>query len=182
MPDRLTGRLITSQRGLTLVEVMITLTIAAILLTWAVPSLQDFIVRNRMSTEVNNFVASLYVARSEAVKRLHNVGVCPSTNGTSCTSSQWQGGWLIFEDTNDSNSYTEGDRVLQQFAALPNRFQIIPTNNTTIPMYAPHGRLSTVSANTFRFRDCKKVAKPKHVVLSGEGRVRTEPGNELDCV
>src|SRR3569833_2595006 len=79
MRELLSKRFATTQRGLTLIEAMITLAIAAILLTWAVPSLQDFITRNRMSTEVNNFVAAHNVARSESVKRLQNISLCPST-------------------------------------------------------------------------------------------------------
>ncbi len=79
--------------GFTLLEVMTTLAISSILLTAAVPAMQDFIIRNRMSTEVNTFVASLYLARSEAVKRLQNVRLCPTANFSSCTGdTDWQGG------------------------------------------------------------------------------------------
>ena len=53
--------------GFTLLEVLTSLTVASILLTAAVPAMQDFIIRNRMSTEVNTFLASMYLARSESV-------------------------------------------------------------------------------------------------------------------
>lgn len=162
-----------AQRGFTLVEAMITLTIAAILLTWAVPSLKDFITRNRMSTEVNNFVASFYLARSEAVKRLRNVGICPSSNGSSCTGNNtWRDGWMVFEDTDNSVSYTAGDKILQLYSALPEHFTVGTSSNGVL--YSPSGQLSNVSNTTFKFRDCNNIARSRHVSVSAEGRVRTQ--------
>lgn len=164
-----------AQRGFTLVEAMITLTIAAILLTWAVPSLKDFITRNRMSTEVNNFVASFYLARSEAVKRLRNVGICPSdNNGESCTGNDtWKKGWMVFEDTDHSGTYAEEfDNILQLYSALPKRFTVDTSSNGVL--YSPSGQLSNVSNTTFKFQDCDNIARSRHVSVSAEGRVRTE--------
>ena len=60
---------INQSKGFTLMETLVTLVIASILVTAAVPAMQDFIVRNRMTAEVNTFMASLTLARSEAVKR-----------------------------------------------------------------------------------------------------------------
>lgn len=178
MADRPTSRPITWQRGLTLVEVMITLTIAAILLTWAVPSLQDFIVRNRMSTEVNNFVASLYVARSEAVKQLRNVRLCPSTDGDSCTTN-WHQGWMVYAEVNGNNTFDAGtDQIIQQNSALPSRFQI--SSGRSVIVFQPNGQ-SGGSPDTFIFCDTGGVANIRKVVLSNEGRVRTEALSTSVC-
>jgi len=84
--------------GFTLLEVLTSLAIASILVTAAVPAMQDFIIRNRMSTEVNTFVASLYLARSESVKRLRNVSLCPVKPDGDCdpTSQDWEQGWKVY--------------------------------------------------------------------------------------
>jgi len=166
MRELLSKRFATTQRGLTLIEAMITLAIAAILLTWAVPSLQDFITRNRMSTEVNNFVAALYVARSESVKRLQNISLCPSTTPPNCVSdSTWHQGWILFSNVNGTNV------VIQQNPALPgDRFRI--TSNRNVITFNPSGQSGT--NDTFTFCDTGGIANTRRVVLSPEGRVRTE--------
>src|SRR3569832_2090499 len=67
-----------------------------------------------MSTEVNNFVAALYVARSESVKRLQNISLCPRTTPPNCVSdSTWHQGLILFSNVNGSNV------VIQQNPALP---------------------------------------------------------------
>jgi len=161
------------QHGFTLVEAMITLAIAAILFAWAVPSLNDFIVRNRMSTEVNYFVASLYLARSESVKRLQDVALCPTPNGTVCAAStDWHQGWMVFTDTNSNDAFENGaDRLLQHNPVLPTRFQI--TSGRAVIAFQPNGQ-SGGSNDTFCFRDTGNVARTRRVTLSNDGRVRTE--------
>ncbi len=169
------------QRGFTLVEAMIALAVAAIILAWAVPSLQDFITRNRMSTEVNYFTASLYFARSEAVKRLQNTVICPTTNGSSCSgTSNWHAGWMVFSDTNGNNTVdtAAGETVLQQNPALPSRFQATGARNVIV--FQPNGQ-SAGSNDTFIFCDSGSVAESRSIVLSNEGRVRSNKLGIFGC-
>lgn len=181
MPDRLTGRPIASQRGLTLVEAMVTLAIAAILLTWAVPSLQDFTVRNRMSTEVNNLVATLYIARSESVKRLEKVKVCPANSDFSgCSGINWEKGWMIFTDSNNDNVINDTETLIQEYPSLPSRFKIQGSADRPYIVFQPNGR-STGYTNTFKFCDNGRVAHDRNVLLSNEGRVRTEVLTTSGC-
>lgn len=90
-------------QGFTLIELMVTLTIAAILLSLAVPSLAAFVQSARLRGSSNELASALMFARSEAIKRGHAVTVCKSANpsalGPSCgTSATWQQGWLVFVD------------------------------------------------------------------------------------
>ncbi len=78
--------------GFTLIELMVTLAVAAIMLTIAVPSFQEFIGSNRLTSEANGFLTSLNLARSEAIKGNVRVTLCVSSNGTSCAAS---GGWEL---------------------------------------------------------------------------------------
>jgi len=87
-------------RGFTLVELMITITILAILLAVAVPSFNSTIRQNQIISESNNLLSSIMYARSEASKRGSNVSICSSSNGSSCANStDWSTGWII-TDTN----------------------------------------------------------------------------------
>lgn len=75
--------------GFTLVELMITIAVLAIVLAIAVPSFQAIINRNRLVSASNEVVAALQLARMEAIRRNSRVELCPSTNGTGCSGADW---------------------------------------------------------------------------------------------
>jgi type IV fimbrial biogenesis protein FimT len=75
--------------GFTLVELMITVAVLAIVLAIAVPSFRDMINRNQLVSAANEVSATLNLARMEAIRRNRRVEICPSTNGTSCSGSNW---------------------------------------------------------------------------------------------
>jgi prepilin-type N-terminal cleavage/methylation domain-containing protein len=95
-------------RGFTLVEVLVVMTITAILLAFAIPSFQTMIRNNRISSASNSLLAAMDLARSEAVRRSTVVTVCRSTNpeavGPVCSSAanggyaanDWASGWIVF--------------------------------------------------------------------------------------
>lgn len=81
--------------GFTLIELMITLLLAAIIMSLAVPGFRDLVQNNRAATQSNELVAALALARSEAVKRGVNVMLCPSSDQATCTGGDWQDGWIV---------------------------------------------------------------------------------------
>ena len=97
--------------GFTLLELLVTLTIAALLLTAGVPSLQQFTQRQHMKAAVGSLHNDLLLARSEAVVRNLEAVACPGAPAVGCAdagdqSGDWSGGWIVFGDGN-------GDRQRQ---------------------------------------------------------------------
>lgn len=89
-------------RGFTLLELMVTLAVAAIVLTVAVPSFTNLIVRNSLTGEANELISAFNLARNEAIKLNQNTRLCHSDNGVNCTApgaAGWQG-WLIADTGN----------------------------------------------------------------------------------
>lgn len=82
-------------RGFTLMELMVTVAVLAILASLAAPSFTAVINNNRLATQANDLVASLQLARMEAVRRNESVAVCRSADGATCagTAGAWTG-WL----------------------------------------------------------------------------------------
>ena len=77
-----------AQRGFTLVELMITLTIAVVLLMIAVPSFKSLTLSNRLTTAANDVVASIQSARMEAIKRNSNTQFCSNSSSNNTTSDK----------------------------------------------------------------------------------------------
>lgn len=115
--------------GFTLLELIVTITIAGILVALAAGGMGNFVQSNRLTTTTNEFLTDLNVARSEAIKRGSNVGVCTSTTGTACTVSAWTNGWIIFVDADNKNDFTAGEMVVKIHETM--------AGNTTMAAPAP---------------------------------------------
>jgi type IV fimbrial biogenesis protein FimT len=106
--------------GVTLFELLLTITIAGILVAIATPSLTTFIQNNRQTSEANSLVLALDYARSEAIKEDANVEVCASTDGMTCNGNANPGGWAT-------------GWIVETTAAAPTLLQSMPAldaNNT----------------------------------------------------
>ena len=87
-------------RGFTLIELLVTLAIVAIVAVIAAPSLQNFVLNNRIRSQTAALTSSLAFARTEAITRSTRVVTCPGT-ASGCSGTQWESGWVVFVDTNN---------------------------------------------------------------------------------
>ncbi|MCG8428746.1 MAG: GspH/FimT family pseudopilin, partial [Chromatiales bacterium] len=95
-------------KGFTLVELVVTLAVASILLSVAIPSFKDIIRNNRATTYANQFIADLALARSEAIKR--GLPVFMTSKGSS-SGDEWGNGWRVWADTNGNDIYDSGEEI-----------------------------------------------------------------------
>ncbi|MBI3900121.1 MAG: GspH/FimT family pseudopilin [Gammaproteobacteria bacterium] len=125
--------------GFTLIELMVTLVIAAVLIGLSAPGMSQIVASHRLSGQVNDFLADLNFARSEAVKRGTTVGVC-SGNATSGCTGAWNAGRIVFFDVNGNNAWDSGDTVLRGRQAIYTNSTI--TSTGTLIVFSGSGALA----------------------------------------
>jgi type IV fimbrial biogenesis protein FimT len=103
-----THRQTATQTGFTLMELLMTIAIAAIVATIGIPSFQYVTNSNRVAGEVNGLLADLQFARGEAIKEGQPVTVCMSKGGTTCdtTGNAWNSGWIVYSNPNGTGANT----------------------------------------------------------------------------
>jgi type IV fimbrial biogenesis protein FimT len=100
-------------RGFTLLELMITLVLAAVVLGLGVPSFRDFQRNNRLTVSANDMLSLAISSRNEALRRQAVVSLCPSANPTSASATCGTGsGWISFIDTNDDCARAAGEELV----------------------------------------------------------------------
>ena len=118
-------------RGFTLIELMVSVAIAAILMMVAVPSMTSFMRNSELTSVANTMLSSMNAARGEAMKRGRYAMVVP-TNGTS-----WDSGWVVFIDVNRSQAYEVATDIrISSQAAKPSYLTI--TGNGAAGATAPY--------------------------------------------
>ena len=104
-------------RGFTLIELLVTLAIVAIVAVIAAPSLQNFVLNNRIRSQTAALTSSLAFARTEAITRSTRVVTCPGT-ASGCSGTQWESGWVVFVDTNNDAVLDMEETQLELHVAL----------------------------------------------------------------
>ena len=184
-----------AQRGFTLVELMVVITIAAILGAVIMPNMRNFLRNSRLSSGVNDLLHSLNLARSEAVKRQANAGValnvvvCGSTAPTAanpaCTYNTFSG-WFVFVDLNNNWQHDNGEPVLEAHAPLDASVTVKTDANNDIVSYSPTGfsnlpagAAAVIPTNTIVLCDARQVtavgaqSTARALFISPTGRARS---------
>ncbi|MDQ6681260.1 MAG: GspH/FimT family pseudopilin [Pseudomonadota bacterium] len=133
--------------GFTLIEMMTSLAVLAILLAIVPPSLAAFVSTSRVRAAQSELVSSLMLARSEAAKRGKSVLV---TALAPTSGNEFSAGWTVWVDEDDSGTRNAGDTVVRQFPNLSAGVVLSTIGNVTEVSFAPTGFLTTASAVTFK--------------------------------
>lgn len=181
------GRIRRFSAGLTLIELIVVLLVIGILAGISIPNFQPFILNQRISSNTNDLVADLSIARSEAVKRAAPVTVCKSLNpgagAPACNvtpADAWTTGRLIFVDTNSNGVLDANEALIRVRAALEGRSIRLggdgnaagTANRVT---FRPDGTTNLTAESQWVLCDQRGSAQGKAIVLNTAGRTRIPP-------
>ncbi len=172
-------------RGFSLIEVMVTVAILAILAALAGPSFQPLIDKWRVQQAIENMKTTIYYARSEGIKRGGRIGIQKNANGNDCTQAgtkeEWGCGWFVFADTNDNGTWQKDEEILQTTPALT-KINVIHNGGGANIKVNRYGKLGSLNAKGFFFNpDSTGVASSatRSLCMSSGGRIRI--AEEIPC-
>lgn len=157
------------QRGMTLLEAMITLVIIAVLLAVATPGMVNMMRDLRRDTVLSDLVADFSQSRSGAVQRGQRVVICPSIVGSCAGVGAWHQGWIAFVDSNGDGELDAMDTLLRRRGPADNDLTALGSRPRI--MYQATG-FAIGYTDTIRFCDDRGSAAARAVVISNNGRVR----------
>jgi type IV fimbrial biogenesis protein FimT len=106
--------------GYSLLELIMTIAVAAVLLTLGLPSFSALRARNAQHVEINALFHAVHLARKASIMRKQVVSLCPTVTGSSCSPGpDWSGGFLVFEnsDRDEPPEFDEGETLLHRHVA-----------------------------------------------------------------
>jgi type IV fimbrial biogenesis protein FimT len=162
----------TRNSGFTLIELMVTLAVVAVLLSAGVPSFSALIKNNRLVTENYALRTVLSAARSEAQTQRTAVTVCRSANGIDCSTGDWGAGYMAFIDLDDDLQLDADEQLLQS--------RVQNTQGIAVRYSQPGNNLLQFNSNgtalgtngTFTFCDDRGEGEARGLIVSAVGAVR----------
>lgn len=170
--------------GTTLIQLLTTLAIVAVLATLAAPSVSTLQLDGRRTAAVNGLLLGLFLARSESIKRGEIVSVCRSSDGRSCDdrAGDWSVGWIVFvnSDRDDPPTRASTEELIFTSGASPGGS--ITSNRRG---YSFRPATQAVVNGTIVFCDVRGSAHARAIIISHTGRPRVAQrdtnGKPLRC-
>jgi type IV fimbrial biogenesis protein FimT len=174
--------------GFTLVELLVTIAIAAIVVTLAVPGMAAMVRNAQLSGNANQLVTALHLARSEAVKRGQRVVV-----RRVLADSDWEAGWRVFVDSDRDDIFDGGETVLREYGPLSAGYTLRGDERDGVNFddfirYEPSGRSNNTTEG--RFALCSNAAggdppqanTARLILVNRLGRVRVAGDSDSNGV
>lgn len=183
-----------SEKGFTLIELMVTIAIAAVLLMVAAPGFVAFQRNSEMTSITNSLLSAINAARAEAMKTGLNAMVTPADG------QSWSSGMIVFVDRDRDNAYTaSSDTLVMAREAMPSYIAVSGAGNANEDSGAPYIMFNgsgyarsygsspgaanlTLTITRNDVASAQVSAEMRRIVVALTGRVRScRPSNDSSC-
>lgn len=168
-------------RGFTLIELMVTVAVLAILSALALPNMARFVANARASAIVNEYMAAINLARSEAVRLGTRVTICAASAVGTCAAggNNWQPGFIVFTDAGVAGAVDGTDVVIKERNAQGGMFSVMGSGGYRRISYVANGQLeSGFMVGGITFAPSSDGTTYRYICISRSGRPRMD---ELPC-
>ena len=167
--------------GFTLIELIVTITILAIIVSIALPSYHSFMERQEHSQMLALVRNSTHLAKNLAVTHHQQIVICASENLNTCSNNQWDKGMLIFTDQNNNKTLDPNEMIHQKLKTNLKygnlKWDGGVANPNTLTFMGDTG-LPRGSQGSFHYCSLKTAQNNTRYVVNQMGHVRAEVSNK----
>ena len=173
------------QKGYTLLELLITLALTAVLLQMAIPGMRALLAGQRASAASNAIIAAIALARSSAIVHRNHVVVCPRQSSQRCGGrADWANGALIFADTDGNRRFDAGELLYGSLPAFESGASLVwrSFRNRSYLLFTPAGVTDWQNGH---FQYCPADGNPRfarQIIINAVGRTRLARDKDGDGV
>jgi type IV fimbrial biogenesis protein FimT len=172
------------QRGLTLIELLVALSLAGILLSLAAPSFRDLLAAQRASAASNAIIGAVRLARAAAISHRRTVVLCPADGDRCGGHADWPAGAWIFGDGNGNGERDDGEPLYGALPAFERGASLRwrSFRNRSHLRFLPTGLTAWQNGH---FHYCPASADERFarmIILNAAGRTRVAPDRDGDGV
>lgn len=165
--------------GYSLLELVVTMALMVIIAFLGIPSWLDWINTTETATQVNQLIAAINFARSEAIKRNTNISICQSVDGNLC-SGNWNDGYIVFINKNKANQIAASTDRLRFYSHLSTR-GILIWHGKGMFNINPLG-YSFVQNSVFSYCPKNRDSRfAREIIISTTGRIRVSQQLAWPC-
>ena len=177
--------------GYTIIELLVSVLISMILMSAATPSILESIKNSKITAALNYFNGTLHFARSHAITHQEDVYLCPSTDGTNCSSNNdWSQGYVVYTLINDTPNVLKSSELDTNII----RFSSSNLPSSALITFTREGEISAQeSRSSFTLCDSRGQQFAKALIINAIGRtqraydqnndgiVEDHNGNNITC-
>lgn len=171
------------QRGYTLLELLIALTILLILSTLALPSFSSIVKRTQAEIQMHALIDAAQLARSSAVSRRESVVFCATSNQQVC-GDDWTQGAMVFVDPNNNRRIDPNEPVITTLPPTPEGSRLVmrAALNKQYLRYMSTGMLENTAGSWVYCPANATEREARNVIFNRTGRMRFGTDHNRDGI
>lgn len=182
MPSRIANVAVRPiRKGFGLIELIVTISIIAILMAIALPSFQGTLNSNRTTSQMNDLVAAFNLARNEAISRNRAITVCAANTSsgvpTNCAGSTgWNLGWMVYVDTVTNNGAPVAVAPANVLRSGSGDASIAIAANAAFVRFSSRGEMMATANRTFTLKPANhcQPGQARQLTVRLIGRIGTQ--------